>query len=695
MPDTNGTLRSKSYARHILLAGIASLFTLLIYLPSLNHGFVNWDDFLIYDNPHIRAFGVDSIKWAFTSEFNGNWHPLTVITYGLEYSFWGAKPFGYILVNIILHALNTMLVFFLAVRLLQVARRAGKPASDADALQTGTGILAAGFIASLLFGIHPIHVESVAWISETKDLLCAFFFLLSAFFYIGYASGPSVLKKQYYLLSFVFALLAILSKPMAVTLPFVLLILDIYPCGRFNDAANRLRGFNPFKEVKKALIEKIPFLLISVLSAVLTLWAQSKVEAINITIGIVPRLGVAARGYAFYLYKLALPFNLAPVYPMPASNAEIFNFGLVVALLALFSVFCVCIFTFKRSAGFSAAWIYYAVTLAPVSGIMQVGSQGAADRYMYLPSVSLFILAGVLAGRIIETHDKRIKAVAAVFAVFVISSLSVLTVWQEGIWQSSLTLWSHQILLYPGKASLAYSNRAAEYFKLGDMKKALKDVNAAIDIDRKNAKAYNNRAAIFFQDGRLGEAFADMNKAIELNPKYAEAYLHRGIMYAARGELGLAVKDYTAAVALDPGEISAYYNRGQAYLALGDYARAIADYSAVAGAGPYVTVDVAKGAFNDRGIAFGQTGRYGEAVKDFDRAIELDPMFERAYSNRGRAHLKAGDYRLAALDFEKAASINPSNPAVYNSLGEAYSKLGRKDDARANFEKAASIKKGR
>lgn len=683
MSDTNGTLRSKSYAWQMLLAGIASLFTLLIYLPSLSHGFVNWDDFLIYDNPHIRAFGIDSIKWAFTEEFNGNWHPLTVITYGLEYSFWGAKPFGYILVNVILHALNTALVFFVAVRLLKVARRAGKPASGADA--PSTGMLAAGFIASLLFGIHPIHVESVAWISETKDLLCGFFFLLTMFFYLGYASGPFVRRKQYYLLAFVFALLAILSKPMAVTMPFVLLILDTYPCGRFNDAANR------FKEVKKALIEKIPFLLLSVLSAFLTLWAQSKGGAINITIGIVPRLGVAARGYAFYLYKLALPFNLAPVYPMPATDAEIFNAGLVIALLALGALLVVCVLTFKRRAGFSAAWIYYAVTLAPVSGIMQVGSQGAADRYMYLPSVSLFILAGALAGRIIETHDKQIKTAAVVFAVFVIPSLSVLTVWQEGIWQSSLTLWSHQILLYPGKGSLAYSNRAAEYFRLGDMKQALKDANAAIDIDRKNAKAYNNRAAIFFHDGRPSEAFADINKAVELNPKYANAYLHRGVMRAARGELGLAVNDYTAAVALNPGDMTAYYNRGQAYMALGDYVRAIDDYSAVAVAGPYVTVDMAKGAFNDRGIAFGQTGRYGEAVKDFSRAIELDPAFERAYNNRGLARLKTGDYRLAAEDFEKAASINPSNPAAYSSLGEAYSKLGRKDDARANFEKAASM----
>ncbi|MDP2689108.1 MAG: hypothetical protein Q8P48_03235, partial [Deltaproteobacteria bacterium] len=368
--------------RKIYLASAALVVVaFLIYLPSVGNGFVNWDDqAYVYENPYIRSL---DISWLLTAEVMGNWHPLTMLSYAADYALWGLDPRGYHLVNTVLHSLNTGLAALFAFLFFRAAS-GGK--READGLTKRSALFAA-VIAALIFGLHPQRVESVAWVSERKDVLSGFFFLLSLIFYLRYAAPPRNGWAVSYAASLIFFVLAVMSKPMAITLPVALLVFDIYPL-------NRLSGM---KKIRKAVIEKIPFFAVSVAAAYLAVWAQRSGGALAplAPYPLGSRLMVAGKAVVFYLYKMALPFGLAPFYPREARPSFFsYEYAGAFVVVALISIFC--IWAFKKNRIFAALWLYYLVTLSPVIGIIQVGSQAAADRYTYLPSLgpALLVAAG-------------------------------------------------------------------------------------------------------------------------------------------------------------------------------------------------------------------------------------------------------------------------------------------------------------
>lgn len=521
---------------------IAAITAFLVYLPALGNGFVNWDDQVyIYESQIIQNLDWDFIRLIFTTSLVSNWHPLTMLSYAIDYKLWGLDPWGYHLENVVLHAVNTFLTALVAHRL----------AMKVFGKERGVPAFFTGLITALLFGLHPLHVESVAWVSERKDVLSGFFFLLSIFTYIKYAEGSK--RGLYYSVTVISFVLALLSKPMAITLPAVLLIMDIYPLGRLGPGTSG---------IKRVFLEKIPFFALSAASAVLTVWAQkTALQSIDM-IPFGARVSTAIRAYAFYLYKTVFPVGLAPFYPHPI-RLDFFYYQYWGSLVLLLLITGLCLIFYKQYKILLAVWLYYLVTLLPVSGIVQVGMQSAADRYMYIPSLGPFILMGALAGSALRPSRKG--ALAAVLAITVIASaaMSLKTVSQTGIWKDSVTFWTYEIdYLGGGSAREEVIKVKEEHFQT---------VPPIV-------LAYYKRGIAYSRKKDYAQAIADLSRAIELNPDYADAYIQRGTAYGRSGDNERALEDLDFAISLRPNYALAYNNRGVAYKLLGDYENARKDF---------------------------------------------------------------------------------------------------------------------
>lgn len=528
---------------------IAALITALVYLPALSNGFVEWDDHVyVYENKGLALQGFEFIRWAFTSVVSSNWHPLTLLTYGVEYSLWGMEPFGYHLVNVLFHAANTFLVFTLG---LMIFRKIFGGAKDGQ-----TGALAGAFMAAMVFGLHPQHVESVAWVSERKDVLSGFFFLLSVIFYICYAQGQR--KKLFYWASFVSFVLAVLGKPMAITLPVVLLILDFYP----------LKRLNSVRELAGRVIEKMWFILLIPVTAGLTIWAQHGDEAMASfeASPMAERIDVAIRGFVFYLEKLFLPMDLAPFYVRPL-DGEFYNYVFFISLAVILAISAVGV-AFWRKRAFAAAWVYYAVTLVPVIGIVQVSDMAAADRYSYLPTLGpVFFIAGLL-GLVISRRPKALLPVATAFAALMVAS-GYLTVVQTGVWKDTVSLWTREIDIFP--TVQAYMKRAKAHEKDKRYLDAAADYTIVLNnADAGHAELYLRRGVALKKAGEKEAAFSDLTEAMRLNPGSVAAYVNRGELLMDSGDARGGLADFERALALSPENPVVLYFAGDAYERAGE-----------------------------------------------------------------------------------------------------------------------------
>ncbi len=607
------------------LAGVVSLITGLVYLFSLQNGFVEWDDNLyVFENLHIRSITPDFFRWAFSTFHAGNWHPLTWISHALDYAVWGLNPLGHHLTNDILHAVNTLLVVLLVTRLVGTAgeRTAeGVPASFPDEQQA----LIAGGVTGLLFGLHPVHVESVVWIAERKDLLCAMFYLLSIMMYLKYAAEDVSARtgtalpvfRKYYLLTLVFFILALLSKPMAVSLPVVLLILDWYPLARIGSR----------KTFRRAVFEKIPLIALSLASSVVTVLAQ-KAGGTMVLMETVPfstRLLVAAGALISYLRKMILPADLLFFYPYPrdvsfSSATYLAALVLVVAITAVFFVMV------KRQRLWLAVWTYYVVTLLPVIGLVQVGMQSQADRYTYLPSLGPFLVAGLavatwMPGRAHDarTRGRAVKVVAAAVGI-VMLVLSVLTIRQIGVWKDSITLWSSVIEKDPQEVFFAFHNRGIAFSRLGAFDKAIADYYKAIALKPNYADTHSNLGIALLNKGLREQAIAEYQTAIRLKPDFADAHRNLAVALYTSGNFAGALKEYLVVASLRPEDAGAYADLGSAYGAMGDYDKAIENFLTALRLRP----DFADAHYN-LAVAYSMTGQLEKAREHYEAAYRLSP----------------------------------------------------------------------
>ncbi len=569
MAETDKT-RKRDKTLIAAIAVLAALVTFVVYLSVLKNGFVNWDDpAYVIDNRFIRFLDPAFFGWVFKAVVVSNWHPLTMVSHAVDYALFGLNPWGHHLTSIILHGLNTFAVAVLAIALARAAlKRRGGPDNGA-----AKRVVAAGIITALLFGLHPLHVESVAWVAERKDVLSGFFFLLSLLCYLGYNRDASGKKGLYYALALMAFIAALMSKPMAVTLPAVLLIIDFYPLGRLG----------PKGDIKRCLVEKAPFFALSLLSSGATLWAQRSGGAVASMEShpLMVRLFVAMRAPVFYLYKMVWPVRLAPYYPHPV---EVNYLGLEYAgaIIILICLSAFCIFSLTRTRLFLAVWLYYLVTLLPVLGIVQVGAQGAADRYTYLPSLGPFILAAAGAAYLMGTGGRRRMVTAACITAIILVTLAAMTTRQTKVWKDSITLWSHEIRYYKGSPGadasnvIAYYNRAKAYDELGDLKRAIEDYTMVVTLSPGYVGAYLNRGVAYGRGGDYERAAADFGSALSIDPLNADAYYNRALAHKSSGRNAEAIEDLRGAIKINPGYGPAYYTLSAIYSEIGEKEAAMA-----------------------------------------------------------------------------------------------------------------------
>ncbi len=668
--------------------------------------FITFDDQLyVTENAHIlNGITWQAIRWAFTTTYACFWHPLTMISIMLDFQLFGLNPHGYHLTNLLFHIANSLLLFFVLHRMTKAPWQSA-------------------FVAAL-FALHPLHVESVAWVAERKDVLSTFFWMLTMITYTYYIECPRI---GTYLPVFAFFALGLMAKPMLVTLPFVLILLDYWPLQRFerkrsfrkkHAAPSKQRagigervpvsiykgeGKTSRKNVLKTMVEsdrpknnkdrwtfigflffeKIPLLSLAAIFSVVTFIAEQEGGAVRslgeISLG--ARITNAIVSFVIYIAKTIWPAKLAIPYPHPGLRPLWQVLG---AILLLVIITITVIRTAKRLPYLAVGWLWFIGTLMPVIGIVQVGYHAMADRYTYIPLVGLFIMVAWGVPEILKNSRYR-KVTLISSSALILSSLSVLTWIQVGYWQNSITLSSHTLEATTDNYYVYYW-RGLEYANLGNYGRAIRDYDKAIGIKPDYVGAYIRRAVAYAELGDYTQAISDYDKAIEIDPKSAATYNNRGVAYAKLGNNTQAISDYDRAIEIDPKNADFYNDRGVAREAIGNSNQAISDYTQA------VTINPGNAkTYNNRGLAHRTLGNNRQAIADFNRAIEINPKYPDAYNNRGVAYAELGDNMQAITDFDEAVEINAHDASVFYNRGASHYKLGHQSQAVEDLKAAARL----
>ncbi len=568
--------------------------TLALYNPVNRHPFVNYDDDrYITENPHVHnGLTWRTITWAFTTTEQGNWHPLTWLSHALDYQLFHQNPAGHHFTSLLIHAANAVLLFLF---LMYATRRLGPSL----------------FVAAL-FALHPINVESVAWVAERKNVLCTFFFFATLIAYCWYARQPD--WRRYLVFAGLF-LLGLMSKPMVITLPFVLLLLDYWPLGRVRGG----HADTSAAPLSKLVVEKLPLIALSAASAVITMQAQRAGGAIRSTaqFSLAVRLENAVMAYAMYLWKMIWPSHLSPIYPHPGDSLAGWQVGTsALVLLAMTAV----ALKFRARRYLLTGWLWFLGTLVPVIGLVQVGDQAMADRYAYIPLVGIFIM---IAWGIADLADsKQICLVVRVIpAACVLLALSFATNRQLGYWSSNYDLWTHAVAV-TGRNFIAQDNLGGALLWLGKTDEAYLHFQAAAEINPLDPMSRSNLGAYLQEHGHMAEAIEKYNRVITLTSDpglLAATYANLGAAYRKLGEDEKARTSYDQALRLNPNQYNAYLGLGELLEKQSRLDEAISNYSKAVELRPTDT------GFLLLGRALERTGRRSEALAAYQAALKLSP----------------------------------------------------------------------
>jgi len=649
--------------------GIALLLlavTMALYWPATHHDFINYDDpGYVTENPRVLAgLTLDNVGWAFSDGHASNWHPLTWLSLMLDVSLFGKSAPGMHFTNLTLHAINASLVFWLLWRLTFAKWRSA--------------------IAAALFAWHPLHVESVAWVAERKDVLSTFFGLLTLLIYARYVGesnhgpkpgAPSPKAQIWYGISLGMFALGLLAKPMLVTLPFVLLLLDYWPlrrCGVGN--------------LRRLMLEKIPFFVLAGAVSIVTFLAQRNSGAVANVVSLPLGLRVenAVMAYGGYLGKLFWPARLAVFYPHPRSLPweEV---SLMAGLLAGFTWL---LWAWRRrQPGCLIGWLWYCGTLVPVIGLVQVGSQAMADRYTYIPSLGMLIVIVWGVAELTRAWRNQAVILSATSAIIMVFCLG-LTRRQLGYWQNSEALFRHALAVTQDNF-MAHNNLGFALVDQGRVDEGIAQYREAIRCEPTYAGTHNNLGIALMKTGQTDAAIAEYKEAIRLSPSYSEVYYNWGNLLSKTGETDEAIIQYQQAIRLRPDYSAAHNNLGVALAARGETEAAIAEYEQAIRLDPGYADP-----HNNLGNLLLKLGRLGETINEFQAAIRLLPDYAPAHYNLGVAFLRQGVLDGAINEFETAIRLNPEYALAHNLLGVAYGEKGRVDGAISQFQEAIRLKPG-
>jgi protein O-mannosyl-transferase len=595
-------------------------------------GFIDFDDSdYVYRNYHIfSGFTSASLHWAFTSFQAANWHPLTWLSLMLDYQFYGLKPAGYHLTNVVFHVLNTLLLLF--------------------ALRAMTGTVWRSALVAALFGLHPLHVESVAWVSERKDVLCAFFMFITLLFYTSFARRKH--WGHYFAALFFFAV-GLLAKPMIVTLPFVLLLLDIWPLGRLKLAGNEKQPSNTVSRKNRTIfifLEKMPFIILSIASCGVTILAQRAGSAIVEIkeLPIVVRLANSVLSYVEYIEKMFWPKKLSFFYPLPINMPSTKSIVIALALLLLISV--VVVIRTKKQPYLLVGWLWFLGTLIPVIGLVQVGGQALADRYTYIPLIGLFICIAWLLGEVTRRYGYlKIIAITGSFVVLFIAMFQTRT--QAGYWKNDLTLSDHAIAISKSNF-LAYSTKGHYLLSSGNNNEALTCFAKSLSLCPIQDVPKINIGCILFNQGKVKESFALFKEVLAKDSNDKLVLVDCGISYAKLGDTKSALAYFSRALTIDSCFYLALYNLGKLYGAEKDYQKSIRYLLQASRVNP-----------NDPGmfLALGNScflsNKREDAIKWYEKSVSLNPYFIPARHQLAMALDSCGRHDLAKKQIVIADSL--------------------------------------
>ena len=548
---THWTILVKAFI--IILLVLSAVF--VAYSEALNNGFITtWDTgIFVVDNNYIRSFSWENIQWMFTTVYKSYWHPLTWVSHASTYSLFGLDPWGHHLVSIIIHALNTSLLFVLVMLLMSF-----KTENHSGFAPFNNKILLTAGLTAFLFGVHPQHVESVVWITERKDVLCLFFILLTLIAYVFYrAAHTAKTRFKWYCLTLLCFILSLLAKPMAVTIPVVLLLMDVYPLKKTPLTASQTRKYISYQ---KLFIEKIPFFILTLSIIVITILAtrqETSIASIN-DIGIEIRLLNSFNNSIFYISKFLLPIGLSPYYPFPSYRNFYEYYPSLIPVIAFFLITAVCFYLwYQKKYYWLMTWLFYLITLSPVIGMIQAGSQAAADRYAYLPTIPFYFLLafGIVHLLYTERYGRFIKSIIMT-GVFLMSLVFMQQTYKQSlVWKNDMTFWGSIAALEPENAFIHFQ-MGNLYYAAGSYNKAIERFQKAIFFNKQRKWFYAiNLSASYINANRLPEALAMLNNIVKstvVQDELDEVYSMIGWVYWQQGLLVQAQDSLLKAVHINP-----------------------------------------------------------------------------------------------------------------------------------------------
>jgi tetratricopeptide (TPR) repeat protein len=653
----------------------------ITFFNTLNNDFTNWDDpYYITDNQLIKSFSLNNIKQIFSQDFTGTYVPLSVLSFSIDYQIGGTNPFIYHFTNLLLHLSNVLLVFYFIRNLISDNSKA--------------------FIVALLFGISTMQVESVAWITERKDLLYTFFYLLSLLQYIQYKKYK---KYKYLFYTFGLFILSLFSKSQAVTLPLVLIFIDLFK--------------NADLKNKKIWIEKIPFILLSFVFGIIAINFTKSAFSEGMNYTFFERLILSGNAFVIYIVKLFIPYNQSAIYSYPFKTGEISILSILFSLFTLIYLYLIYFF-YKRNKIIFFGLLFFIINIALMLQVFPVGIAYMADRFSYLASIGLFLLIADFYFYILAIFPKLKKILFAIALIY-LHLLGLNTILRNNVWADSLSLWDDTIAKNPTEAT-AYINRGnankninkfneanADYTKailinptipdaffargvlyasLNKTKESINDYNSTLQINPEYIEAYINLGNIYLELKDYSNALNKFDKALNINNKYYKAYIGRGNVKMQQNDIVGAMEDFNSAQNLKPDEAEIYYNRANAYISQGNLQSAIIDYNYAIKYNSNVALY-----FLNRGNTKFYLKDMNGALSDLNTAINLNPKIADYYYNRGNVKLYSNDIQSSISDYNQCITINPMNAEAYHKRGFAHLQAGMKQNACEDFNKAFQL----
>jgi tetratricopeptide (TPR) repeat protein len=703
-----------------MIAGLLALATMALYWPVTGYNFVNLDDpGYVTDNPHVQSgLTWENARWAMTTLEIGLWHPLTWISHMLDCHWFGLRPRWHHLTALLLHAANTVLLFVVLRRM--------------------TGALWQPAVVAALFALHPLHVESVAWVAERKDVLSTFFVFLTLWAYARYVQGqrlkakgqspegekaacaaapgsafdvrcsmfdvspspPSTLHPSsvaplprvdaqrstlsaplFYAFSLVFFALGLLSKPMIVTLPLVLLLLDYWPLARFPLSTHNSK----LKTLTPLLLEKLPFVLLAALTGWITLqaaqgngWMPSAAR-----VPVPDRLANATLSYARYLLEVFWPGDLAVYYPLPPTVSDE---AVVGAAVLLVGISVAAFWLAARRPYLAVGWLWYLTTLLPVIGLIQLAGYSHADRYTYVPLIGVFVGLSWGVGELMSRWRGLARACAIAGIGVVMLFWFVEARWQLACWQNSEIL-SRHALAATRDNWLAHNNLASALKEKGQIDEAIPHYQEALRLRPDLPDAYNNLGTALADKGQTDEAIRQFQEALRVKPDNLPALNNLGNALAEKGQLDEAIRQFQEAIRVNPGHAEAHYNLGRVFGRKGQLDEAINQFQEAIRLKPGFAE-----AHDNLGSALGRKGQLDEAIRQFQETLRLKPDDAQAHNNLGSAFYHQGRTPEAIAQFNEALHLKPNDPQAHNNLGVALAKNGQKDEAIRQYEEVLRLK---